>query len=243
MLRKQPISLDEYVKTLNYYRFEFLKRSDQYLTQKNEMCALLQKKGLNFSEEAYDIAHNPVRGYIVPDENGTLRFLNGEPLERLAMTGELVVAKCEPPKPLEFTFKSNPYATIDEFNAALEQFKKDTALAFKTVKKYGHASTQTSYIVNEHGKVDFFRAPGSGKPFSHWERLKQAYDLKKDGNNNAGIGKKIRRLYGCDDGRALDRAVSTDLKEAIRLISYAKYNCFPYDPPQTKPANAFFPQS
>lgn len=240
MPRKAPITLKEYVAKLNYYRFEFMKFSSEYIERKEKFfvkctdectgfnAAKHECNGMCLSEENVDSILKPEFRKMVPDITGKVRMTDGDHVEQMTIAGDIVIAESDPPKPIIFSLEVNPYATIDELNKLLDKFQKDTIRQFKAAKKHGYAGTQTSFIVDDRGKVDFFRICETAEPFSYWERLIQAYRLYKAGKTFAAIGKELQESYGHIE--SLVRAASADIREAERLIDCSKYDSFPYDP-------------
>lgn len=216
MPRKLPITLKQYVDQLQNYRLEFLKRSKEYIALKD---IEREKWGQFYEHDDLDefldeiLLHRVI--VFLPDNTGKID--NG-------------TLEADPPPPLEFLFNINPYSSFDEFSVALKKFTATVTRVFKYAKKHGYAGTQTSYILDTKGSIDYFRISGE-KPFSLWERYLQAYDLNQKKYSNTKIGTCLNKLYGGIEGTALIRSVSNDLTEVSRLISCAKYPYFPYNPP------------
>lgn len=215
MPRKLPISLTEYVEKLNYYRLEFLKRSNEYIELKNvERSKIKRIKMLNIDALLDEILLPRVCVFL-PDDNGIID--NG-------------VLECDPHEPIDFKFSINSYASFDEFISKLNAFVNESIREFKHLKKFSYGGTQTSYILDAKGAINYFKISGK-KPFSLWDRYLQAHDLEQIGYIKTKIGNTLINLYGHIECTSLIRSVSEDLKEANRLISCAKYHFFPYDKP------------
>ncbi len=78
MPRKQPVSFAKYVETINHYRFEFLKRSDEYLARKEKYRAEFHteyesRSRSNLTDEMLDAIMKPDFHRFSPDNSGKIK--------------------------------------------------------------------------------------------------------------------------------------------------------------------------